>query len=184
MPGFSMDADHPVGLEHTAYFTPTQASYCSGTHVVEVEVDVGTGAVKILNYSVAHDCGNVINPLIVDGQVQGGVAHGIGNALLEWMQYDENAQPLTTTFADYLLPLATDVPTCAIAHVETVNPFNPLGVKGAGEGGTIPAPAAIIAAIENALAPFGVHFAETPLTPDRIVASLRAAGAYQTLFAA
>ena len=104
-----------------------------------------TGGVKILRYTVAHDSGSVINPLIVDGQVQGGVAHGIGNALFEWMQYDENAQPLTTTFADYLLPMATDVPTCAIAHVETPNPLNPLGVKGAGEGGTIPAPAAIIA---------------------------------------
>ena len=142
-----------------------------------------TGGVKILNYTVAHDSGRVINPLIVDGQVQGGVAHGIGNALLEWMQYDDNAQPLTTTFADYLLPMATDVPTCAIAHVETVNPLNPLGVKGAGEGGTIPAPAAIIAAIEDALSPFDVHFAETPLTPERIVAALRAAGAYERLFA-
>jgi carbon-monoxide dehydrogenase large subunit len=178
MPGFSMDADHPVGLEHTAYFTPTQASYCSGTHVVEVEVDVGTGAVKILNYSVAHDCGNVINPMIVDGQVQGGVAHGIGNALLEWMQYDENAQPLTTTFADYLLPMATDVPTCAIAHIETPSPLNPIGVKGAGEGGTIPAAAAIIAAAENALSSFGVRFTETPLMPDRIVQALHRAGAY------
>ena len=103
-----------------------------------------TGGVKILRYTVAHDAGRVINPLIVDGQVQGGVAHGIGNALLEWMQYDANAQPLTTSFADYMLPMATDVPTCAIAHVEIVNPLNPLGVKGAGEGGTIPAPAAII----------------------------------------
>ena len=133
---------------------------------------------------MAHDSGNVINPMIVDGQVQGGVAHGIGNALFEWMQYDDDAQPLTTTFADYLLPMATDVPTCAIAHVETPNPLNPLGVKGAGEGGTIPAPAAIIAAIEDALSPFGVHFAETPLTPERIVAALRAAGAYEKLIAA
>jgi carbon-monoxide dehydrogenase large subunit len=116
--------------------------------------------------------------------VQGGVAHGIGNALLEWMQYDENAQPLTTTFADYMLPMATDVPTCVIAHVETINPLNPLGVKGAGEGGTIPAAAAIIAAIEDALSPFNVHFAETPLTPERIVAALRASGAYERLFAA
>ena len=179
-----MDADHPVGLEHTAYFTPTQAAYCSGTHVVEVAVDVGTGAVKILNYSVGHDCGNVINPMIVDGQVQGGVAHGIGNALLEWMQYDENAQPLTTSFADYLLPMATDVPTCAISHVETANPLNPLGVKGAGEGGTIPAAAAIIAAIEDALSRFNVHYAETPLTPERIVQALREAGAYERLFVA
>ena len=179
IPGFSLPVGQAAGLEHTAYYTPPQAAYCSGTHVAEVEVDHMTGGVKILNYTVAHDSGRVINPLIVDGQVQGGVAHGIGNALLEWMQYDDNAQPLTTTFADYLLPMATDVPTSAIAHVETVNPLNPLGVKGAGEGGTIPAPAAIIAAIENALSPFGVHFAETPLTPERIVAALRAAGAYE-----
>ena len=184
IPGVSLPAGQPAGLEHTAYYTPTQAAYCSGTHVAEVEVDAMTGAVKILKYTVAHDSGRVINPLIVDGQVQGGVAHGIGNALLEWMQYDANAQPLTTSFADYLLPTATDVPTCTIAHVETVNPLNPLGVKGAGEGGTIPAPAAIIAAIEDALSSFGLHFAETPLTPERIVAALRAAGAYERLFAA
>jgi len=184
IPGVSLPAGQAAGLEHTAYYTPQQAAYCSGTHVVEVEVDAMTGGVKILRYTVAHDSGRVINPLIVDGQVQGGVAHGIGNALFEWMQYDENAQPLTTSFADYLLPMATDVPTCAIAHVETVNPLNPLGVKGAGEGGTIPAAAAIIGAIEDALSPFDVHFAETPLTPERIVAALRAAGAYEKLFAA
>jgi aerobic carbon-monoxide dehydrogenase large subunit len=184
IPGVSLPAGQAAGLEHTAYYTPQQAAYCSGSHVAEVEVDVMTGGIKILKYSVAHDAGRVINPLIVDGQVQGGVAHGIGNALLEWMQYDANAQPLTTSFADYMLPTATDVPTCSIAHVETVNPLNPLGVKGAGEGGTIPAPAAIIGAIEDALSPFGVHFAETPLTPERIVAALRAAGAYEKLFAA
>ena len=184
IPGVSLPAGQAAGLAHTAYYTPPQAAYCSGTHVAEVEVDHLTGGVKILNYAVAHDSGRVINPLIVDGQVQGGVAHGIGNALLEWMQYDDNAQPLTTTFADYLLPMATDVPTCAIAHVETINPLNPLGVKGAGEGGTIPAAAAIIAAIEDALSPFDVHFAETPLMPERIVAALRAAGAYEETFAA
>jgi aerobic carbon-monoxide dehydrogenase large subunit len=184
VPGVSLPAGQSAGIEHTAYYTPSQAAYCSGTHVAEVQVDAMTGGVKVLRYSVAHDAGRIINPLIVDGQVQGGVAHGIGNALLEWMQYDANAQPLTTSFADYMLPMATDVPTCAIAHVETVNPLNPLGVKGAGEGGTIPAPAAIIAAIEDALSPFGVHFAETPLTPERIVAAMRAAGAYERLFAA
>jgi len=180
-PGFSLPTGQAVGLEHTAYFTPPQAAYCSGTHVAEVEVDHMTGAIKILKYTVAHDCGRVINPLIVDGQVQGGVAHGIGNALFERILYDESAQPLSTTFADYLLPKATDMPSCAIAHLETTNPLNPLGVKGAGEGGTIPAPAAIIAAIEDALSPFCVHFAETPLTPERIVAALRTAGAYETL---
>ncbi|MEH2498881.1 carbon-monoxide dehydrogenase large subunit [Bradyrhizobium sp. AZCC 1678] len=181
MPGFAMLPGDQPGLEHTAYFTPSQASYCSGTHAVEVEVDIQTGQVKIVDYVVAHDSGNIINPLIVDGQVQGGVAHGIGNALLEFVKYDDNAQPLTTTFADYLLPMATDVPTCRIAHVESPSPLNPLGVKGAGEGGTIPAAAAIIAAIENALSPFGVHFVETPLTPERIVQLLAAAGAYEEL---
>ncbi len=178
MPGFSMNPDDSVGLEHTAYFTPLQAAYCSGCHVAEVEVDIGTGGVKINRYSVSHDSGNIINPLIVDGQVQGGVAHGIGNALLEWMKYDENAQPVTATFADYLIPMATDVPTCAIEHVETPSPLNPLGVKGAGEGGTIPAAAAIVAAVENALAPFGCRFVEAPLVPERIVAALSQAGAY------
>jgi carbon-monoxide dehydrogenase large subunit len=183
IPGVSLPVGQSAGIEHTAYYTPSQAAYCSGSHVAEVQVDPMTGGVKILRYTVAHDSGRVINPLIVDGQVQGGVAHGIGNALLEWMQYDDNAQPLTTSFADYMLPMATDVPTCAIAHVETVNPLNPLGVKGAGEGGTIPAPAAIVSAIEDALTPFGVRFAETPLTPERIVATLRSAGAYDRLFA-
>ncbi len=184
IPGVCFPAGQTAGLEHTAYYTPTQAAYCSGTHVAEVQVDAMTGGVKIIRYTVAHDAGRVINPLIVDGQVQGGVAHGIGNALLEWMQYDDNAQPLTTSFADYMLPMATDVPICNITHIETVNPSNPLGVKGAGEGGTIPAPAAIISAIEDALSPFGVHFTETPLTPERIVATLRAAGAYDRLLTA
>ena len=184
MPGFSLPAGQAPGLEHTAYFTPPQASYCNGTHVAEVEVDPFTGGVSLLRYTVAHDSGNIINPLIVDGQVQGGVAHGIGNALFERMKYDAGAQPLTTTFQDYLLPAAPDVPGCKIEHVETPNPLNPLGVKGAGEGGTIPAPAAIISAIEDALSPFGVRFAEMPLTPDRIVDALGKAGAYQKLASA
>ena len=184
MPGFSLPPGQAPGLEHAAYFAPPQASYCNGTHIAEVEVDPFTGAVKLLDYTVAHDSGNIINPLIVDGQVQGGVAHGIGNALFEWMKYDAGAQPLTTTFQDYLLPAAPDVPPCRIEHVETPNPLNPLGVKGAGEGGTIPAPAAIISAIEDALSPFGVRFAEMPLTPDRIVAALRKAGAYDKLVVA
>jgi carbon-monoxide dehydrogenase large subunit len=149
--------------------------------VAEVEVDPFTGGVSILNYTVAHDSGNVINPMIVDGQVQGGVAHGVGNALLEWMRYDADAQPLTTTFQDYLLPGACNVPGCEIEHVETPNPLDPLGVKGAGEGGTIPAPAAIIGAIEDALSPFGVRFVEMPLTPAHIIEALRKAGAYEKL---
>jgi len=113
--------------------------------------------------------------LIVDGQIQGGVAHGIGNALLEFMGYDSNAQPTTVSFADYLLPGACDVPNIDAVHLQTPSPLNPLGVKGAGEGGTIPAAAAIVAAIENALEPFGVKLTESPITPARIVAQLRKA---------
>jgi carbon-monoxide dehydrogenase large subunit len=184
MPGFSFAPGQTPGLEHTAYFTPPQASYCNGTHIVEVEVDPMTGGVRLIAYTVAHDSGNVINPMIVDGQVQGGLAHGVGNALFEWMKYDDAANPLTTTFQDYLLPGSCDVPGALIEHVETPNPLNPLGVKGAGEGGTIPAPAAIVAAIEDALSPFGVRFSDMPLTPERIVAALRDAGAYEKLNAA
>src|SRR6202000_784260 len=164
---------------HPASSPPPQASYCNGTHVVEAEVDPVTGGVTLLRYTVGHDSGNIINPLIVDGQVQGGVAHGVGNALFERMTYDAGAQPQSTTFMDYLMPTAPEVPAAAIEHIETPNPLNPLGVKGAGEGGTIPAPAAIVAAIEDALAPFGVRFSEAPLTPARIVEALRHAGAYE-----
>jgi len=174
-PGFSFAPGQTPGLEHTAYFTPPQAAYCNGTHIVEVEADPETGAVKILNYAVAHDSGTLINPLIVDGQIQGGVAHGIGNTLLEWMGYDANAQPVTTTFADYLLPSACEIPHVDAVHIETPSPLNPLGVKGAGEGGTIPAAAAIVAAVENALDPFGVKLNESPITPDRIVAAIEKA---------
>jgi aerobic carbon-monoxide dehydrogenase large subunit len=173
LPGFSLAAGETPGLEHTSYFTPPQAAYCNGTHIAEVEVDVETGAVKILNYAVAHDSGTLINPLIVDGQIQGGVAHGIGNALFEWMGYDTGAQPLTVTFSDYRLPGACDVPNIRAIHLETPSPLNRLGVKGAGEGGTIPAAAAIIAAIENALTPFGIRLTESPITPHRIVMLLQ-----------
>ena len=99
----------------------------------------------------------------------GGVIHGVGNAFFEHMRYDDQAQPLSTNFGEYLLPLATDSPNVEILHMETPSPLNPLGVKGAGEGGTIPAIAALISAVENALEPFGVHIAEAPITPQRIV---------------
>jgi carbon-monoxide dehydrogenase large subunit len=174
MPGFSMTGGLPPGLEHTAYFTPEQSVYANGAHVAEVEVDIETGAVRILRFTVAHDCGRVINPLIVDGQIVGGVAHGVGNALYERMVYDDDAQPVSTNFGEYLLPLATDVPRVDLVHLETPSPLNPLGMKGAGEGGTIPAIAAIVAAVENALAPFGVTIAEAPITPQRIVELLGA----------
>ena len=178
MPGFSMPEGFTGGLEETQYFTPAQSTYCNGTAVVELEVDRETGHIQILNYVMAHDSGKLINPMIVDGQIIGSVAHGIGNATLEWMQYDENAQPTTTNFGEYLLPMATDVPHVDIVHLETPSPLNPLGVKGAGEGGTIPATAAIIGAMEDALSEYGVEFTESPLVPHRVFQKLKQAGAY------
>ncbi len=174
MPGVSMAGGLTPGLEHTAYFTPDQSTYSNGTHVVEVEVDIETGGVEILRYIVMHDCGNVINPMVVRGQVEGGVAHGVGNALFEKMLYDSNAQPLNVNFGEYLLPGSTDVPHVELHHMETPSPLNPIGVKGAGEGGTIPAIAAIVGAIENALVPFGVKLSEAPITPGRLVGMIQA----------
>jgi carbon-monoxide dehydrogenase large subunit len=172
MPGFSMAGGPAPGLEATSHFTPDQSTYSNGTHVAEVEVDTETGEVKILRYVVMHDCGTVINPMVVEGQVVGGVIHGIGNAFFEHMLYDDAAQPVSTTFGDYLLPLSTDSPNVEVLHMETPSPLNPLGLKGAGEGGTIPAIATLISAVENALEPFGVRIAEAPITPQRIVALL------------
>ena len=173
MPGVSMAGGLTPGLEHTAYFTPDQSTYSNGTHVAEVEVDVETGGVEILRYIVMHDCGKIINPMVVRGQVEGGVAHGVGNALFEKMLYDSNAQALNVNFGEYLLPGSTDVPHVELHHMETPSPLNPIGVKGAGEGGTIPAIAAIIAAVENALMPFGVRISEAPITPGRLVGLIR-----------
>ncbi|HYM19000.1 MAG TPA: xanthine dehydrogenase family protein molybdopterin-binding subunit [Micropepsaceae bacterium] len=175
MPGVSMAGGLSPGMEHTAYFTPDQSTYSNGCHVAEVEVDIETGGVTILRYVVMHDCGNVINPMVVAGQVQGGLAHGVGNALFERMIYDSNAQPVNVNFGEYLLPGSTDVPTVELLHMETPSPLNPIGVKGAGEGGTIPAIAAIIAAVENALEPFKVKITEAPVTPSRLVELIRAA---------
>jgi carbon-monoxide dehydrogenase large subunit len=175
VPGFSLPAELGAGLADTTYFTPERASYPNGCHVAEVEVDVETGEVRIVDYVTGHDCGTLINPLNVEGQVQGGVAHGIGNALFEWMRYDENAQPVTTNFGEYLLPTAPEVPTARQVHLECPSPLNPLGVKGAGEGGTIPAPAVIAAAIENALEPFGIHVDRVPVTPEWLLARIDAA---------
>ena len=169
MPGFAMSDGAEPGLESTAYFTATQSTYANGTAVAEVEVDIETGRVTILRLVLAHDCGRLINPMIVDGQVQGGVAHAIGNALYERMIYDDQAQPLSTNFGEYLLPLAPDVPRVETIHLETPSPLNPLGIKGAGESGTIPTIAPIIAAVEDALAPFNVKISEYPITPQRIV---------------
>lgn len=157
------------GLEATAYFESTATPHSSGSTVAEVEVDIETGAVTLLNHVIVHDCGKVIHPGIVDGQITGGAVHGIGNALFEDMLYDAEGQPVSTNFGEYLLPTATEMPPIRIGHLETLSPLNPLGVKGAGESGTIPAIPAVVRAVENALAPFGVQINRYPLNPERVV---------------
>jgi aerobic carbon-monoxide dehydrogenase large subunit len=157
------------GLSATAYYEARATTFANGSNCCEVEVDIATGAVKILRYVVAHDCGKMINPMLVDGQIRGGVVHGIGNALYEHMCFDEAGQPVTTNYGEYLLPTAPGLPRIEIVHLETPSPLNPIGVKGAGEGGTIPAAPCIIGGIEDALAPFGVTIDRQPLSPEDIL---------------
>jgi aerobic carbon-monoxide dehydrogenase large subunit len=165
------------GLEATAYFGPESGSTANGVHAIVVEVDAETAMVRILRYVVAHDCGRVINPLLVDGQVHGGVALGIGNAFYERLVYDENGQLLTASFMDYLLPTSLDVPRMETAHVETPSPLNPLGVKGVGEAGAIPVGALFAQAIDDALSDLGVETLEMPLSPNRLFELIEAAKA-------
>jgi carbon-monoxide dehydrogenase large subunit len=168
------------GLEQTAHFMPTGLTYSNAAHAVEVEVDPVTGAVRILRYVVVSDCGRQINPMIVDGQIIGGVVHGIGNALFERMIYDETAQPVSINFAEYLLPAATELPRIELISHVSPSPLNPLGVKGVGECGVIPAAAAIMSAIEHALDAFGIRIAETPISPARIVELVNSASSVAT----
>ena len=166
LPGFKLPvAGMGPGLEATESVIIDDMVYANGTAVAEVEVDIDTGQVTILRFLIAHDCGRTLNPMLVDGQVLGGIAHGIGNALFEWMGFDESAQPITTTFADYLLVTADNMPEVRLFHLESHSPFNELGVKGVGESGCLPTPAAVIAAVEDALAPFAVKINQAPLTP-------------------
>jgi carbon-monoxide dehydrogenase large subunit len=152
-----------------------QAAYAYGTHAAEVEVDPETGSVEVVAYTVAHDCGPMLNPMIVNGQIDGGVAHGLGNALSERVMYDEHGQPLVTTFVDYRIPSALQVPSVKKLHTQTPSYTNPLGVRGAGEGGTIPAAAAVAAAVEDALSDLGVVVDRYPLTPEVVLGLLEAA---------
>jgi len=174
-PGFALPAGITPGLAAAVDFQPGALSYSNGTHLAEVEVDIDTGIVRITRYVVVHDCGRMINPDLVEGQVRGGVVHGIGATLFEWMRYDEQAQPLTGTYADYLLPTADVLPNIEIHHMESPTPLNPLGVKGAAESGSIGAPAALVSAIEDALRPLGVRIQCLPLTPARLQSLIAAA---------
>jgi carbon-monoxide dehydrogenase large subunit len=167
-PGYSFPPDIDPGLDATANFRVDALAYANASHIAEVEVDIETGAVTLLRYVALQDSGRLINPMIVDGQVKGGIVHGIGNALFEWMGYDDSGQPITTNFADYLLPTATEVPTLETIYTESPSPLNPLGAKGAGEVGTIPVAAAIISAVEDALSVFKVRISQTPISPEYV----------------
>ncbi|TFG66575.1 MAG: xanthine dehydrogenase family protein molybdopterin-binding subunit [Gemmatimonadales bacterium] len=161
------------GLEATAYFGPERGCTASGIHAMVLEVDRETAQLEILRYVVVHDCGTVINPMIVEGQIHGGVAHGIGNAFYEQLVFDENAQLMNASFMDYLLPTATDVPHIETAHVTTPSPLNPLGVKGVGEAGAIPVGALFAQALEDALAGDVPEILEMPLSPNRLFELIR-----------
>jgi aerobic carbon-monoxide dehydrogenase large subunit len=165
----------PIRAEH--YYQPPTVTYANAVHAALVEVDAETGEVRLLRYVVVHDCGRVVNPMLVDGQIHGGVAQGIGNALMEELVYDESGQMLTGSLADYLVPTACDVPPMPLGHQESLSPRNALGLKGLGEGGAISPPAAIGNAVADALRPLGVEVAATPLTPERVLALIDAARA-------
>jgi CO/xanthine dehydrogenase Mo-binding subunit len=157
------------GLESTRFFQPTDMTYSSGAHVALVELDGLSACVRILGYWISHDSGRLINPLVVEGQIQGAVALGIGSALLEEITYDESGQLLAGSYMDYLLPTATDVPAMAIDHLETLSPLNPLGLKGVGESGALPVPAVLASAIEDAVGPAGGGVTRMPLGPARLL---------------
>ena len=168
------------GLEATEYFGPERGATASGVHAMILKVDPETFQLEIEKYVVVHDCGTVINPLILDGQIQGGVAQGIGNAFYEQLHFDENGALRNASLMDYLLPTAADVPNIVSDHVETPSPLNPLGVKGAGEAGAIPVGALFAQALDNAFRDIGLEVREIPLSPNRLfelVAQAEAEGA-------
>lgn len=177
LPGYYLPGGIAPGLEANEKVVIDDMAYANGTAAVEVEVDVGTGRVSVTRVVFAHDCGHLLHPEIVEGQILGGIAHGIGNALYEWMGFDENAQPVTATLADYLVVTAPEMPRAVeVVHLTSPTRLNDLGIKGVGESGVIPMPAAIAAAVEDALAPFGVRIDKVPITPQDIVSLLQPNG--------
>ena len=157
------------GIEETDYFSPSHATWAYGVHAAIVEFFPDTCAMEIKRYLCIHDCGNIINPMIVEGQVMGGIGQGIGGAFYERCAFDENGTPLAANFMDFLMPYATEVPDAEIFHMETPSPLNPLGIKGVGEAGTIPVSQVIASAMEDAFAPLGIApVRESPMSPDMI----------------
>jgi carbon-monoxide dehydrogenase large subunit len=172
VPGFALPGNTSPGLAASCDFQVNALTFCNGSHVCEVEVDPETGRVSLTRYVVVHDCGRMINPMMVEGQVEGAVVHGIAMTLYEWMRFTDEGQPLSLNYGEYLLPTADGIPRIEIHHMESPTPLNPLGVKGAGESGTIGAPAAIVSAIEDALAPLPVRITDLPVTPERLRAAI------------
>jgi carbon-monoxide dehydrogenase large subunit len=156
------------GLEETAFYDPTNFTYPAGTHIAEVEVDPATGVVEVVDWAACDDFGNLINPMIVEGQVHGGIAQGIGQALLENAHYDENGQLLTASYMDYCMPRADDLPSFKVECTNTPCTHNDLGVKGCGEAGAIASPPALINAVLNALTPLGVDDISMPASPETV----------------
>ncbi|HEV8526173.1 MAG TPA: aerobic carbon-monoxide dehydrogenase large subunit [Actinomycetes bacterium] len=158
-------ADDEPGLEATDYYSPLRSTFAAGMHAAVVETDPETAEIRVLRYCVIHDCGRVVNPLILEGQVHGGVAQGVGGALYERMVYDEHGQLLNASFMDFLMPYATEVPLVEVDHMETPSPLNPLGIKGAGEAGVIPGMAVLASAIEDAE---GFVIRRMPISPSEL----------------
>jgi carbon-monoxide dehydrogenase large subunit len=165
--------DVDAGLEEICYWQPETVTWSYAVHVAIVEVDRETGRVGIENYAVAHDCGVVVNPMLVEGQIMGGAAQGLGGILSEAIAYDGNGQLLSGSLMDYALPTASDIPAMQILHQHSPSPLNPLGVKGVGEGGAVAPPAAIANAVCDALAPFGIEVNATPVKPELLVRAMR-----------
>jgi len=175
----SVAYDLPEGMEpfldETSYYDPPNCTFPFGTHIAIVEVDPDTGIVDLKRYVAVDDCGNVVNPLIVDGQIHGGIAQGIAQALYERAVYDENGQLVTGTLMDYAVPAAHMLPPYETARTVTPSPVNPMGVKGAGEAGTIASAQAVMNAVIDALSPFGVKHMQMPATPENVWKAIRAA---------
>ena len=165
--------DVDPGLEVTETFDPTSCAWPYGLDVAVVEVDIETGAVSVLDFSVFHDCGTMLNPMIVEGQIHGGVAQGIAAALSEELRYDKDGQPLNTSLMTFLMPSTVELPNFRLGHMTTPSPVIPGGMKGIGEAGVIGPPAAIVNAIDDALRPYGLEFLCTPVTPQSIFEALR-----------
>jgi carbon-monoxide dehydrogenase large subunit len=177
IPPQELPTDIDPGLEETAFYDPENFVFPFGAHACVVDVDAETGKVEVVRYVAVDDCGPAINPLLIDGQVHGGIVHGIGQALYEQVVYDEDGQLVTGTFVDYALPTAAELPSFETGRTETPSPTNTLGVKGIGEAGTIAASPAVTGAVMDALRPLGVEWIDMPLTPLRVWQAIQEGGA-------